>query len=235
MKGIKAEEFDEQATDSEETKKQRFYKYLIPVAVFLLLAIAVVSTNVIDKNITGAMIASASVSCEEKIAKMQNESEALGNACMTERQMLLIEKNDLETENIRLKSRYNKLEGDISIYKGIVNGLGAEKMKSVATPYGFRITWDRYVIAKPGQEFTWIAEIENVGPLARTFTLDLKIESAYKDAFKKEPAVIGSLTLKPYNSGALNVKLTPDSEGYAIFGIYVSNNYVGDLVVFAFQ
>ncbi len=216
-----------------EEEKTPLSRYMVPAVVVLLLAIAVLTTNALDTSISGAMLASVSTECDQQISDLEAENTMLKDTLSIEKQALLVEKNDLQLENIKLKNMAEKLDDQVSLYSGIIRNLNAEDKETVTTPYGFKITWSKYLIAKPNEESLWDAEIDNTGPSTRTFTLDLKLESAYQRSFEKEPAVIGSLTLKSYNSGTLNVKLTPDNEGYAIFGVYVNNNYVGDLIVFS--
>jgi hypothetical protein len=213
--------------------KQGLYRYAVPVVVVLLFAIAVLGTNAIDNSISGSMIASIEDECQDKVTALEEENSNLRETLSADKQALIIEKNDLELENVKLKNRAEKLENEVDLYSGILSNLNNEDEQTLTTPYGFKITWDRYFIARTDEESIWSAEIDNTGPSTRSFTLDLKLKSAYNDAFEREPAVIGSLTLKSYNSGMLNVKLTPDDEGYAIFGIYVNNNYVGELIVFS--
>ncbi len=229
-----SEEFDEQEGDYAKGVKVRLSRYAIPAVVVLLLAIAILGTNAVDTSLSGAMIASVSSECQEKVDNLEAENSILQETLSADKQALLIEKNNLQLENVKLKNMAERLEGDVNLYHGILGNLEGEDLESITTPFGFKITWDKYIIAKPDQESVWHADIENMGSLTKSFTLDLRLKSAYNHAFEKEPAVIGSLTLKSRNSGTLNVKLTPDNEGYGIFGIYMNNNYVGDLLVFAF-
>ena len=228
-----SEEFGDQE-DTASSSSGGLSKYAVPAVVILLFMIAVLATNAVDTSISGAMIAAVSSDCQEKVSTLEAENADLKEVTSTEKQALLIEKNNLELENIRLKNMAEKLGDKVDLYSGIIGSIETEDLQTVTTPFGFKATWDKYVVAKPGQDTIWYAELENTGPSVRSLTLDLKMKSAYKDAFEKEPSVIGSLTLKSYNSGSLNVKLTPDNEGYAIFGIYVNGNYLGDLIVFAF-
>lgn len=228
-----SEENKGKAEGSKKSEKQGLYRYAIPVVVILLFAIAVLGTNAVDNSISGAMIASLEDDCQDQISDLEEENSNLKETLSADKQALIIEKNGLELENVKLKNRAEKLENEVDLYSGILSNLNKEDDQSLTTPYGFKITWDRYFIARTNEESVWVAEIDNIGPSTRSFTLDLKLKSSYNDAFEKEPAVIGSLTLKSYNSGMLNVKLTPDDEGYAIFGIYVNNNYVGELIVFS--
>jgi hypothetical protein len=229
-----SEEFEEQDEGSPKGVKERFYRYAVPAVVVLLLAIAILGTNAVDTSISGAIISQVSSECRDEVNALEVENSQLKDTLSTEKQALIIEKNNLELENVKLRNMAEKLEDQVDLYSDILSSLDGEDLDTVTTPFGFKITWDKYVIAKPGQDTFWSAEIENTGPTVRGFTLDLKMKSAHNDAFEKEPAVIGSLTLKAHNSGSLNVKLTPEDEGYGIFGIYVNNNYVGDLLVFAF-
>lgn len=223
----------EKGEGSRKSGKQGLYRYAVPVVVILLFAIVVLGTNAIDSSISGAMIASIEDDCQDQVNDLELENSNLKATLSADKQALIIEKNDLELENVKLKSRSEKLEDEVDLYSSILTNLNQEDEQTLTTPYGFKITWDRYFIARTNEESVWVAEIDNIGPTIRTFTLDLKLKSAHNGAFEKEPAVIGSLTLKSYNSGMLNVKLTPDDEGYAIFGIYVNNNYVGELIVFS--
>lgn len=224
---------DEEELGSGKDIKQGLYRYALPVLVVLLLVVVVLGTNAIDSSISGAMIASLEGDCQDRISALEEENSNLKGTLSADKQALIIQKNDLELENVKLKSRADKLESEVGLYSGIISNLNQEEDQALTTPYGFKITWDRYFIARAGEETVWVAEIDNTGPTSRTFTLDLKLKSSFNDAFEKEPAVVGSLTLKSYNSGMLNVKLTPDDDGYAIFGIYVNNNYVGELIVFS--
>jgi len=147
-----------------------------------------------------------------------------------------IQKTNLELEVKNLQNEMDKLESGLAFYKGIVDSLDGEKFQIITAPLRnrieFQIKWDKYITVHKGQEYVWDISIENLDDITRTFSTSLKIKSNRDELFSRAPAT-GSLTLTPENSGNLEVKLVPESTGYAILEIYVNTHYVGDLVVFS--
>ena len=221
-------------TDVKAENEEKRSRYAMPALIAAVFLMGVFMTNTVDRSISGAAVASVTTD----YGKMLSDCEAgTGSAVMAmeaDRAQLLAEKAALEKEAEGLQARGDTLDTQISLYSGILAALGSEKPETINTPYSFRIKYDKYVIAQPRKANVWSAEIENTGILPKSYTLSLRLKSAYNDAFGSGPGTAGTLTLSSLSSGSLNVVLEPESEGYGIFGLYVNGNYAGDLVVFAF-
>ena len=220
-------------TDVKAEKERKPSRYAMPALILAVFLVGVFLTNTVDRSISGAAVASVTTD----YGKMLSDCEAdkgSASAMVADRAQLLAETADLEKEVGRLQARGETLDTQMSLYSGILASLISERPETINTPYAFRIKYDKYVIAQPGKATVWSAEIENIAVLPRSYTLSLRLKSTYNDAFGSGPGTVGTLTLSSLSSGSLNVVLEPEGKGYAVFGMYVNGNYVGDLTVFAF-
>ena len=205
--------------ESSSKEKTNFSKYKLPITMIIVFILGFIVANSINANISGSLIASSSSEYQNQIVALELEKENLKNQ--------LLEKNSIENQLYDSKGR-------LVIYEDILKNLIRENLEKVDTPYGFSITWDKYVYAEPGKEITWSAKIDNTDSSDRTFSLGLKIKSILDEAIMKKNPATGSLILNPQTSGTLNVKLIPEETGYVILGIYINDEFVGDLTLFSY-
>lgn len=193
-------------------------RYKIPIIIVIAFIAGVLVTNSINNSISGAVISGLEI-------EKQN-IQSTGS----------IEKTNLELEKTNLMNEIENLGEELDFYKGAVEGLEREKVQTIIAPLRnrieFDVTWDKYIIASPGDEYVWNIKITNLDDISRTFSTNLKIKSNGDGVFGRVPAT-GSLTLAPENSGNLEVKLVPEATGYAILEMYVNTHYIGDLIVFS--
>ena len=205
-------------TVSSGSAGSKIMRYRIPIIVVIAFVAGVLLTNAINSSITGSIISG-----------LESEKQTIQSTGS-------IQKTNLELEVKNLQNEMDKLESGLAFYKGIVDSLDGEKFQIITAPLRnrieFQIKWDKYITVHKGQEYVWDISIENLDDITRTFSTSLKIKSNRDELFSRAPAT-GSLTLTPENSGNLEVKLVPESTGYAILEIYVNTHYVGDLVVFS--
>ena len=193
-------------------------RYKIPIIIIIAFVAGVLVTNSINSSISGALISGLE---SEKLSIQSTGS---------------IERANLELEKTNLQNEVENLGEELDFYKGVVEDLGRENVQTVTAPLRnrieFDVTWDKYIIASPGEEYVWNIKIKNLDDVIRTFSTNLKIKSNRDEVFGRAPAT-GSLTLAPENSGNLDVKLVPEASGYAILEMYVDTHYIGDMVVFS--
>jgi len=211
------EEKDEK--ESQEKGPSSFSKYKIPIIVIIVFALGIFVANSINVSISGATIASSSLDCQNRISALE------------------VEKSNLQTQlNIKsdIENQLNEAEDTLSLYNDILRGLQNEADERIVATSDFFITWDKYIHSEPGKELVWSAEIENVGSHEKKFSLRLEFKSLLDESIMKNQPAAGSLILKPQSSGTLDVKMTPNDTGYVIFGIYVNDEFVGNLVLFSY-
>jgi len=208
----------------EEAKKsliEKLKKYKTPTAYAAVFIAAVLITSTVGNSLSGMVISDIESDCQSSIDQLESENTNLKSTISSRQQ-------SLEAANVLL----NQANQDNALYAAILNGLNAEDSERIVTYSGYEIVWDKYMITEPGKTATWFATIKNTDPFLITYTLDMKLKSVYNGVFDKKPST-GSLTLTPMSSGTLNVEMTPRSTGYAIIGLYVNTDYVGDMIVFS--
>jgi hypothetical protein len=218
------DEMDNEPEEVEDTPVRsegsgsRILRYRIPIIIVIAFIAGVLLTNTINSSITGAII-----------SDLESEKQTIQSTGT-------IQKTSLELEVKNLQNEIEKLESGLGFYKGIVDSLEAERFQTITAPLRnrieFQVNWDKYIIARPGEEYVWDISIENLDDTTRTFSTSLKIKSNKDELFSRVPAT-GSLTLTPENSGNLEVKLVPEGKGYAILEMYINTHYIGDLVIFS--
>ncbi|MFH1650050.1 MAG: hypothetical protein ABIA93_05870 [Candidatus Woesearchaeota archaeon] len=142
------------------------------------------------------------------------------------------EKQTLTAENQKLSLETQDLKAEVGIFDGLLDSLNKESKETKSQPYySYEVTWQKYILAQPGEKFTTSVVIKNIGTAEMKFDLDIRQRSTFLDAITATPAD-GSLTLARGSSGNINLEFNPKKEGYALYSLYINNHHEGDMIVF---
>ncbi|MFH1505930.1 MAG: hypothetical protein ABIE94_02980 [archaeon] len=224
---IKIQKNEKEELVVKESKKGKVVKYSLYAAIIVAFVVGILVANYFNTQ------ANERVTLEQKntVDNLKSENQRLTEEKESALALVSAEKGTLAAENANLETENAALTADIALLDGLLSSLSGEKKETASEPYyKYDMTWQKYILTKPGQAPTTQVSIENTGTSSKTYSLDVQLRSSYKDALTKTPAD-GSLTLEAGSSGNINLKFEPEKEGYAIYGLYINGRHSGDIIV----
>lgn len=222
---------EEKVTKKEEHKDNTNHtnkdmkKYMIFAGLFLAFILGIILTNFFNNMIVG---------------NLSSENTNIVNSLQQEKETLRIEKENAVlnydkavAEKTELMDEKAVLEQDVEHLDMYLVKLSNEANAERKDPLRYyKAIWEKFLLVKVGETIETDVTIENIGVTDRDYELEVLLLSRYNNPTEGSPTA-GTLTLNKGGSGKIKLKFTPKEEGYARYGLYINNDYIGDMIVFA--